>query len=308
MKRSFFFLCAAVVLGLSLLQCTQVEQSQKPEKKEVAIQLYSVRSLLDGVNKDGQPSSDYIDVLHRLAQMGYTSVEAANYADGKFYGRTPEDFRKDVEGVGMKVLSSHCSRMLTEEELASGELTEALNWWDQCIADHKAAGMKYIVFPWLGVPETVNDLALYCRYFDEIGKRCKAQGILFGYHNHAHEFQKVEGKEVMYDYMLQHTNPEYVFFQMDVYWVVRGQNSPVDYFNKYPGRFRMLHIKAHREIGQSGMVGYDAIFKNIETAGAEDIVAEIENYSTPDVLNSVETSLNYLLDAAFVKTSYQKQF
>ena len=56
------------------------------------------------------------------------------------------------------------------------------------------------------------------------------------------------------------------------------------------------------------MVGYDAIFKNIETAGAEDIVAEIENYSTPDVLNSVETSLNYLLDAAFVKTSYQKQF
>lgn len=308
MKRSFFFLCAAVVLGLSLLQCTQVEQSQKPEKKEVAIQLYSVRSLLDGVNKDGQPSSDYIDVLHRLAQMGYTSVEAANYADGKFYGRTPEDFRKDVEGVGMKVLSSHCSRMLTEEELASGELTEALHWWDQCIADHKAAGMKYIVFPWLGVPETVNDLDLYCRYFDEIGKRCKAQGILFGYHNHAHEFQKVEGKEVMYDYMLQHTNPEYVFFQMDVYWVVRGQNSPVDYFNKYPGRFRMLHIKDHREIGQSGMVGYDAIFKNIETAGAEDIVAEIENYSTPDVLNSVETSLNYLLDAAFVKTSYQKQF
>ena len=67
-------------------------------------------------------------------------------------------------------------------------------------------------------------------------------------------------------------------------------------------------IKDHREIGQSGMVGYDAIFKNIETAGAEDIVAEIENYSTPDVLNSVETSLNYLLDAAFVKTSYQKQF
>ena len=73
-------------------------------------------------------------------------------------------------------------------------------------------------------------------------------------------------KELMLDYMLQHTNPEYVFFQMDVYWVVRGQNSPVDYFNKYPGRFTMLHIKDHREIGQSGMVGYDAIFKNTDTA------------------------------------------
>lgn len=306
MKRHFFYLCVAVALGFFLSQCTQAEQNQKQEKKEVAIQLYSVRSLLDGVNKDGQLSSDYVDVLNKLAQMGYTSVEAANYADGKFYGRAPEDFRKDVESAGMQVLSSHCSRMLTEEELASGDLTEALEWWDRCIADHKAAGMKYIVFPWLGVPDTMKDLALYCRYFDEIGKRCKAQGILFGYHNHAHEFQKVEGQEVMYDYMLQHTNPECVFFQMDVYWVVRGQNSPVDYFNKYPGRFKMLHIKDHREIGQSGMVGYDAIFRNIGTAGAEDIVAEIENYSTSDVLKSVEESMNYLLDASFVKASYRK--
>ena len=54
---------------------------------------------------------------------------------------------------------------------------------------------------------------------------------------------------------------------MDLYWVVRGQNSPVDYFNKYPGRFKIFHVKDHREIGQSGMVGFDAIFKNAKTAG-----------------------------------------
>ena len=106
MKRHFFYLCVAVALGFFLSQCTQAEQNQKQEKKEVAIQLYSVRSLLDGVNKDGQLSSDYVDVLNKLAQMGYTSVEAANYADGKFYGRAPEDFRKDVESAGMQVLSS----------------------------------------------------------------------------------------------------------------------------------------------------------------------------------------------------------
>ena len=62
---------------------------------------------------------------------------------------------------------------------------------------------------------------------------------------------------------------------------MRGQNSPVDYFNKYPGRFTMLHIKDHREIGQRGMVGYDAIFKNTDTAGVRHIVAEIEKYSCP---------------------------
>ena len=98
---------------------------------------------------------------------------------------------------------------------------------------------------------------------------------------------------------------EILFFQMDVYWVVRGQNSPVDYFNKYPGRFTMLHIKDHREIGQSGMVGYDAIFKNTDTAGVRHIVAEIEKYSCP-VEESVKQSLDYLLDAPFVKASYSK--
>lgn len=79
----------------------------------------------------------------------------------------------------------------------------------------------------------------------------------------------------------------------------------MDYFNKYPGRFTMLHIKDHREIGQSGMVGYDAIFKNTDQAGVRHLVAEIEQYSCP-VEESVKQSLDYLLEAPFVKASYSK--
>ena len=98
--------------------------------------------------------------------------------------------------------------------------------------------------------------------------------------------------------MLEHTNPEYVFFQMDLYWVVRGQNSPVDYFNKYPGRFKIFHVKDHREIGQSGMVGFDAIFKNAKTAGVNYLVAEIEGYSVP-VEESVEVSSGLFIERSF---------
>ena len=163
--------------------------------------------------------------------------------------------------------------------------------------------MKYIVTPWMDVPKTVKDLKTYCNYYNEIGKRCRANGMKYGYHNHAHEFQKVENDVVMLDYMLQNTNPEDVFFQMDVYWVVMGKSSPVDYFNKYPGRFKVLHIKDEREIGQSGMVGFDAIFKNAEKAGVKDIVVEVERYST-DVEKSVKMSIDYLLDAPFVKVNY----
>ena len=71
------------------------------------------------------------------------------------------------------------------------------------------------------------------------------------------------------------------------------------------GRFKIFHVKDHREIGQSGMVGFDAIFKNAKTAGVNYLVAEIEGYSMP-VEESVEVSLDYLLDAPFVKSSYAK--
>lgn len=305
MKIKHLIYALALSLSLPIVSCTTKSgnsgengQEMQLPKKDICIQLYSVRDLL----KD---ESKLEEVLKQLAEMGYTSVEAANYNDGKFYGKTPQEFKQMVEATGMTVLSSHITRQLTDKELASGDFTEALKWWDQCIADHKAAGMKYIVTPWLSVPKTLKDLQTYCDYFNEIGKRCQEAGLQYGYHNHNHEFQKVEDKEVMYDYMLEHTNPAYVFFQMDVYWVVRGQNSPVDYFNKYPGRFKMLHIKDHREIGQSGMVGYDAIFGNAETAGVQDIVAEIEQYSCP-VLESVKQSLDYLRKAPFVKASYGK--
>ena len=119
------------------------------------------------------------------------------------------------------------------------------------------------------------------------------------------EFQKIEDKAVMLDYMIENTDPENLFIELDVYWAVMGEASPVDYFHKYPGRFKMLHIKDRREIGQSGMVGFDAIFENAKTAGVENIIVEVEQYSY-DVEKSVKLSLDYLLKAPFVKASYSK--
>lgn len=294
-----------LLLCLMLLPgATMQAQKKATPKKDIAIQLYSVRDLIGGDVTQADKYKKYTDVLKHLGQMGYTAVEAANYGNGKFYGRTPQEFKKDVEAAGMRVLSSHCTKALSAEELASGDFTESLKWWDQCIAAHKAAGMTYIVTPSLAVPKTVKDLQTYCDYYNEIGKRCKANGLKYGYHNHSHEYQRVEDKVLMMDYMIENTKPEYVFYEMDVYWVVMSKNSPVDYFNKYPGRFTVLHIKDHREIGQSGMVGFDAIFKNAQTAGVKDIVVEVERYST-GVEESVKASLDYLLHESFVPSTYK---
>ena len=274
----------------------------KAPKKEVGIQLYSVRSLIGAF---GNNSQDYKPVLKQLADMGYTSVEAASYADGKLYGQSPEHFRKDVEAAGMKVLSTHCTLNLSDEELASGDFSKALKWWDQCIAAHKAAGVEYIVVPSMRKITTLGELATYCRYFNEVGARCKAAGMKFGYHNHSREFEKIEDR-VMLDYMIENTDPDKVLFEMDVYWAVMGKASPVDYFKKYPGRFKLLHIKDRREIGQSGMVGFDAIFANAGTAGVENIIVEIEGSSYNDIVRSVRECIEYLRKAPFVKASYQK--
>ncbi len=294
-------LYALIAVSLLLTACnsqtkTTVEPAEEaPQKKEIALQLYSLREDI---------KSDYAGTIKKVGEMGYTAVEAAGYGEGKFYGKTPEEFKKDIESAGMSMLSSHTAKQLSEEELSSKNFSESLKWWDECIAAHKAAGAKYIVAPWMDVPKTIEDLQTYCEYYNEIGKRCKENGLLFGYHNHSHEFTKIDD-QVMYDYMIKNTDPELVFYQMDVYWVVRGGLSPVDYFNNYPGRFKLLHIKDNKELGQSGMVGFDAIFKNTDSAGTEYLVVEVEQYNyTPE--ESVKRSLDYLLECPLVKTSYSK--
>lgn len=110
-------MCAGSSFNDSVYGMAQSKTKAKA-KKEVAIQLYSVRDILNKVdNKDGKCDAAYITLLKNLAKMGYTSVEAANYNNGKFYDRTPDQFKKDVESAGLKVLSSHCTRGLSKEEL-----------------------------------------------------------------------------------------------------------------------------------------------------------------------------------------------
>ena len=297
MKRASLIIMSALLLFTA---CGQ--KKDEPVKKEIGLQLYSIRSVI------GNPelyAANHEEAFKALAEMGYTCVEAANYNDGKLYGVEPEQYKADLEAAGLKSLSSHIGHNLSPEELASGNFEESMKWWDQAIAAHKAAGCKYIVTPSFRIPETLEGLKTYCDYFNAIGKKCAENGILYGYHNHAHEFNKIDDK-VIYDFMLENTDPQYVFFQMDVYWACMGRAYPVEYFRKYPGRFTLLHIKDHLELGESGMVGFDAIFNNADVAGMKDFIVELEGYTNGDWKESIKMCADYLLKSDFVKKTYSE--
>jgi len=295
MKKILMIVClAATFIGYGM--------NADAKKKEMAFQMYSVRDLIGNPEKYAK---NHESTLKELAKMGYTAIEAANYGDGKLYGVSPEQFKADIEAVGMKVLSSHVGHNLSGDELKSGNFDGALKWWAECIDAHKRAGMQYIVNPGVNYPKTLAEADVICKYLNKVGEMVNAAGMKFGYHNHSHEFGKVENK-VWYDYMLEHTDADKVFFEMDVYWAVRGQVSPVEYFNKYPGRFNLLHIKDHKEFGESGMVGFDAIFNNADKAGLKYLVVELEGSNRPNILDGMKVCADYLKAAKFVKASYNK--
>jgi sugar phosphate isomerase/epimerase len=295
MRRTLIFIC---LFGTLLSYSFGVEA----KKKEIAFQMYSVRDLIGNPNKYAQ---NHESTLKALAKMGYTAIEAANYDNGKLYGVTPEQFKADIEAAGMEVLSSHVGHNLNNEELKSGKFDEALKWWAQCIDTHKRAGMKYIVNPGVNFPNTLAEADIICKYLNKVGEMVNAAGMKFGYHNHSYEFNKVEG-QVWYDYMIKHTDADKVFYEMDVYWAVRGQVSPVEYFKKYPNRFTLLHIKDHKEFGESGMVGFDAIFNNADKAGLKHLVVELEASNRPNILDGMKVCADYLNAAKFVKATYNK--
>ncbi|GHV61152.1 sugar phosphate isomerase [Bacteroidia bacterium] len=271
-KLQTLFIASLLLVGAS---CCPKEGAKECCKKggtleqPIGVQLYSLRHEI---------GNDFDGTIKLLGDIGYQTIEAAGYGDGKFYGKTPEEFKAAIEAVGMKVLSSHAFIGLEDKEVASKDFSKSLAKWDAMIAAHKATGMKYIVCAGIGVPDKLAELQTYCDYFNAIGKKCKEQGLEFGYHNHSHEFEEVEAV-TMYNYMLEHTDPALVLFQMDVYWTVMAKKSPVELFKQYPGRFKLLHIKDHRELGQSGMVGFDAIFKNLEVAGTKEFIVEIEAFT-----------------------------
>lgn len=195
--------------------------------------------------------------LQAVADAGYKNIEAAGYEDGKFYSMTPKAFKSLLKTLKLKPISTHQGSVTMEN-------AEAM------MADVKAAGFKYFVIP---VPpmglfkfdEETRSMSMtggaknLAEILDTLGEKAKAAGLKLLYHNHDFEFKKDADGIVTIDYLLENCNPKYVNFQMDLYWVKKAGADPVAYFEKYPGRFKIWHVKDMDDQGRFAPVGNGTI-------------------------------------------------
>lgn len=297
MKNHSFLFLALILVSAGLISVTFYScRTSKPAlsvskgvvQKNIGLQLYSIR---DSITKN-VPAA-----IEKVAKMGYKFVEPAGYANGKIYGMDPVAFKELCNKNGMFVLCAHVSQPLPNAD----NWDKTMAWWDVCIDAHVKAGCKFLVQPSMGgdAYKDINVLKKYCEYFNAVGAKCNAKGLRFGYHNHSNEFStKLEGEPVM-DIMLKNTDPAKVMFEMDLYWVVEGGANPVDYFNKYPGRFELWHIKDKEEIGASGLMDFAAIWASAKKSGMQYGVVEVERYNF-DEFTSCKKSIDFLNAAPYV--------
>ncbi|HEA23167.1 MAG TPA: sugar phosphate isomerase/epimerase [Pricia antarctica] len=279
MKKLIFRTVLALTISVAFVSCKDTPEKTKEATTTEAsepvadanfggLALYTVR---DAMGEDAKKT------LKAVADAGYKNIEAAGYADGKFYNMSPADFKAYLDEIGLTPISTH-----------QGSVT--LDNAEQMMADVKAAGFEYFVIP---VPPmglfnfdqatmTMNmtgGAANLSDILNTLGEKADAAGLKLLYHNHDFEFKKDEDGIVPIDYLLENSDPKYVNFQMDLYWVKKAGAEPVAYFEKYPGRFKIWHVKDMDDQGRFAPVGEGSIdFKEIlaqkEASGMEYYMVE----------------------------------
>ncbi len=263
-KAGIMSMGAIVAPGLACKSKTGTKEaaSQLVENKNIGIQIYTLRD---------QIAESLENTMEAVAKIGYKWIEAYGYENRKILGKTPKEFKALLNGLGMTMPSIH-----SVTEVSSGEGKSAiLDAMKVTIEDASEAGTEYLVYAFLKPEErkSMDDYKRHADLFNGFGALCKDAGIQFAYHNHDFEFLDFDGV-MPYDYLLENTDPELVKMELDLYWITRGGQDPVEYFKKAPGRFELVHVKDMEdspeqffaEVGQ-GTMDFERIFKERETAG-----------------------------------------
>jgi sugar phosphate isomerase/epimerase len=298
MNRRSFLQTATAVTAATMLSSRLgwAAGDHRIEADLIGVQLYTVREAM---------ASDFDGSLAKVAAAGYKLVELAefSYENGqvRYFKKTPQQLRAALDHYGLDAVSTH----LNYEFLSPDNFPKVLE-------ASKQLGHKYIVCAWVEEKVRVQPDAWkhICETFNRVGEESKNAGFQFGYHNHWFEFLPVNGK-LPYDVLLAGCDPQLVKMELDLCWIMVGGGDPLKYFDRYPGRFPLVHVKDVKTIPQittggaqnfgdtvdlapvgSGIIDWKKIFAQSEKAGIKYYIVEHDHPQQPFL--SIKTSYEYL--------------
>jgi len=258
-RREFIQRSAAGAAGLALgAGLAPLAQAAPGSKIPIGVQLYSVRD---------QCAKDLPGTLAAVAKIGFKGVEFAGY-----HGRSAKELRKMLDDLGIVACGTHTPY----ETVLGDKLKETVEF-------NRTIGNKFLIVPWME-GKTKQAWLDKAKLFNEIADKLKADGMLVGYHAHAHDFHKIEG-ETTWDVFASNTKAE-VILQMDTSNCRDGGGDPIAAMQKYPGRTKSIHIKPNGG-GPEAVYGEDkldwkSIFEICEGKGGTDwYVVEHESSKEP---------------------------
>ena len=284
MKTNLLTLLAGVITLVFVLAAGAAAASSKSVfPNPVGLQLYSLRD---------QFAKDVPGTLDKVRDFGFKNVELAGT-----YGMTPEQFKQELDARGLRAVSGHFpfSRFRTD---VAGIAREA-----------KILGLEYVGCAWIDHQDPLDEKT--CRdaitVFNQAGAALARHGLQFFYHTHGYEFQPY-GKGTLFDLMMAETDPKYVSYEMDVFWMVHAGQNPVKLFKKFPHRWQLAHLKGMKDSTPTGLltghsdvtndmplgagkIDYPPIFRAAKRAGVKWSFIEDES---PSVEQQIPQSLQYL--------------
>lgn len=241
-RRDFIKTSAALAAGATIVPGTLL--ASEAGIKEVGFQVWSIAKYLE---------KDFEGTMKQLSRIGYSQLELfgpypfstekdkaiwkmitpmLTFSQSGYFGRTTKQFKKILKQYRFQSSSMHIGLDTLRNNIE--ETAEAAH----------ILGQEYVCLP--SIPEeerrTLDDYKRMADEFNVIGAKAKAAGIKLAYHNHGYGLSEMEGV-IPFDYILEHTDPSLVFFEMDIYWTIAGGADAIKYLDENPGRFKMMHVK-----------------------------------------------------------------
>jgi len=208
----------------------------------IGLQLYSLRNQL---------ATNIPDTLAEIKSWGITNVELAGT-----YGLTTEQFKEQLDANGLRPISAH---------YPYDQFRTNLDW---VLSDAQTLGIKYVGCAW--IPHNGDFDEKTCREaietFNHAGEVLAQHGMTFFSHTHGYEFEPYKNG-TLFDLIMAETNPKYVSFQMDIFWVAHAGQDPVKLMQKYSHRWKLMHLKDMRKTTPTGFFTGHSDVTNCVTIG-----------------------------------------